>query len=47
MKSLEENSTKSLKGRLIGGEDLLCEGAMAVLATLSSFLVILVFVHNS
>jgi hypothetical protein len=30
---------KSLKGRLIGGEDQLCEGAMAVLAILSSSLV--------
>ncbi|PUZ54789.1 hypothetical protein GQ55_5G159400 [Panicum hallii var. hallii] len=29
---------KSLKGRLIGGEDLHCEGVMAVLAIHSSFL---------
>ena len=30
---------KSLKGRLIGGDDLLCDGDMAVLAIRSSFLV--------
>jgi len=37
--SLEEIHTKSLKGRLIGGDDLLCDGDMAVLAIRSSFLV--------
>lgn len=36
---LEEIRMKSLKGRLIGGEDLRCEGAMAVSAILSSYLV--------
>ena len=35
--SLEEIHTKSLKGRLIGGDDLLCDGDMAVLAIHSSF----------
>jgi len=36
---LEEIRMKSLKGRLIGGEDLHCEDAMAVWAIVSSFLV--------
>ena len=35
--SLEEIHMKSLKGRLIGGDDLLCDGDMAVLAIHSSF----------
>ena len=36
---LEEIRMKSLKGRLIGGEDLHCEDAMVVWAIVSSFLV--------
>jgi hypothetical protein len=36
---LEEIRMKSLKARLIGGEDLHCEDAMVVWAIVSSFLV--------
>lgn len=47
MKPLRGKNTGSLKGRLIGGEDLPSGGVMVVLAILSSSLVTLALGHRS